>query len=198
MTLLPKAVGTAQIVAQASGGKKGTLSVTVRANMTGFEIETDTTDVYTGQSIKLGSNQFYAQNGSDNFTETALKWDIEAIEGDTLSTRDMKKYASINSKGILTIKPDLKGATEVKITVSATNAKTIGKRDDSEYRKAKTMKQYVTFTVTQIDITSITVYANMYSSSKIAGASTSDDRRKVSTDKGVEQKIPVEKSKTKK
>ena len=196
VTLLPKAVGTAQIVAQASGGKKGTLSVTVRANMTGFEIETDTTDVYTGQSIKLGSNQSYAQNGSDNFTETALKWDIEAIKGDTLSTKDMKKYASINSKGILTIKPDLKGATEVKITVSATNAKTIGKKDDSEYRKAKTMpKQYVTFTVTQIDITSITVYTNMYSNSKVVGVEN-NGKKVTTTAKSVEQKIPVEKSRT--
>lgn len=192
VTLIPKAVGTAQVVAQSSGGKKGTFNVTVRANMTGFEITAETQNLYSGQTVKLGSDQEYAANGSDNFTETALAWAIEGA--DNTETKKMKSVASINAKGVLTIKPDLKGVTKIRVT--ATNAKAIGKKNvDKEYKKAKEMpKKEMVFNLTQIDITSITVYSNMYSNNKIAGALS--DGSRVKTDKGTDQTIAVDRSKT--
>lgn len=202
VTLLPMSVGTAQVVAQSSGGKKGTLTVNVKANMTGFEIDVESTDVYSGQSIKLGSDQKYEANGSDNFTETALAWTIEAVDKDgnvdSNATKAMKKIASINAKGVLTIKPDLKlpeGETTAKIMVAATNAKTIGKNGETGYEKAKKMsKKYVEFTAKQIDITSITVYSNMYSETEIASATSNGSQ--VKTGKGKDQTIAVDRSKT--
>ncbi len=193
VTLIPKAVGTAQVVAQSSGGKKGTFNVTVRANMTGFEITAETKNLYSGQTVKLGSDQKYAANGSDNFTETALAWAIEGA--DNTETKKMKSVASINAKGVLTIKPDLKGVTKIRVT--ATNAKAIGKKNvDKEYQKAKAMpKKEMEFNLTQIDITSITVYSNMYSTGKKIAGALSDGSR-VKTDKGTDQTIAVDRSKT--
>lgn len=193
VTLIPKAVGTAQVVAQSSGGKKGTFNVTVRANMTGFEITAETKNLYSGQTVKLGSDQKYAANGSDNFTETALAWAIEGA--DNTETKKMKSVASINAKGVLTIKPDLKGVTKIRVT--ATNAKAIGKKNvDEEYQKAKAMpKKEMEFNLTQIDITSITVYSNMYSTGKKIAGALSDGSR-VKTDKGIDQTIAVDRSKT--
>lgn len=193
VTLIPKAVGTAQVVAQSSGGKKGTFNVTVRANMTGFEITAETKNLYSGQTVKLGSDQKYAANGSDNFTETALAWAIEGA--DNTETKKMKSVASINAKGVLTIKPDLKGVTKIRVT--ATNAKAIGKKNvDKEYQKAKAMpKKEMEFNLTQIDITSITVYSNMYSTGKKIAGALSDGSR-VKTDKGIDQTIAVDRSKT--
>lgn len=193
VTLIPKSTGTAQVVAQSSGGKKGTFNVTVRANMTGFEITAETQNLYSGQTVKLGSDQEYAANGSDNFTETALAWAIEGA--DNTETKKMKSVASINAKGVLTIKPDLKGVTKIRVT--ATNAKAIGKKNvDKEYKKAKEMpKKEMVFDLTQIDITSITVYSNMYSTGKKIAGALSDGSR-VKTDKGTDQTIAVDRSKT--
>lgn len=202
VTLIPKAVGTAQVVAQSSGGKKGTLTVNVKANMTGFEIDVESTVVYSGQSIKLGSDQKYKANGSDNFTETALAWSIEAVDEDgnvdRKATQAMKKIASVNAKGVLMIKPDLKltgDQKEATIRVVATNAKKIGKSGETGYMPAKQMdKKAVVFTAKQIDITSIVVYSNMYSETEIASATSNGSQ--VKTGKGKDQTIAVDRSKT--
>lgn len=196
VTLVAKKVGKATITAQASSGKKGTLNVTVKANMTGFVIDVDTTQLYSGQTFKLSTEQYYGKNKDSkdhpNFTETALKWDF--VDADGVTARDMKKVASVNSKGVLTIKPDLKGITTIKL--SATNAKKIGKPGETGNAGAKTLTtDPVVFKLTQMDITSITVYSNMIGNTKIAGASSNNGTR-VKTDKGVDQNIAVDRSRT--
>lgn len=165
VTLVPKKVGSSKITAQTSSGKKGTLNVTVRANLTGFEISADTTTLYSGQSIKLDATQYFAAKKGDdkenaNFTDAGLTW---SFYGDKDAVKAMKKAAKLNAKtGVLTINADVSGVKEIKVT--ATNAKKIGKKGDATEEKAKTLapigKQPIPFEVTQINITDITIYEN--------------------------------------
>lgn len=165
VTLVPKKVGSSKITAQTSSGKKGTLNVTVRANLTGFEISADTTTLYSGQSIKLDATQYFvAKKGDDkenaNFTDAGLTW---SFAGEKDAVKAMKKAAKLNAKtGVLTINADVSGVKEIKVT--ATNAKKIGKKGDATEEKAKTLepigKQPITFELKQINITNITVYEN--------------------------------------
>ena len=165
VTLVPKKVGSSKITAQTSSGKKGTLNVTVRANLTGFEISADTTTLYSGQSIKLDATQYFAAKKGDdkenaNFTDAGLTW---SFDGDKDAVKAMKKAAKLNAKtGVLTINADVSGVKEIKVT--ATNAKKIGKKGDATEEKAKTLapigKQPITFELKQINITDITIYEN--------------------------------------
>ena len=165
VTLVPKKVGSSKITAQTSSGKKGTLNVTVRANLTGFEISADTKTLYSGQSIKLDATQYFAaEKGNDkanaNFTDAGLTW---SFAGEKDAVKAMKKAAKLNAKtGVLTINADVSGVEKIQVT--ATNAKKIGKKGDATEEKAKTLepigKQPITFEVKQIDITKITVYEN--------------------------------------
>ncbi|MBD5502836.1 MAG: hypothetical protein HDR09_03510 [Lachnospiraceae bacterium] len=203
VTLVAKSVGTAQITAQASSGKKATLGVTVRANLTGFEITAATANLYSGQSIKLGSNQHFAANGTDNFTDAGLTWsfysDNENTQENKKELADMKKVATINAKtGVLTIKPDVSATQVVKVT--ATNAKAIGKKgDDAEQiAKAKTLKptgeKFIQFNLTQIDITSIQVTEMNKDKAQIARAYV--DGNKVKMEKGATVTIAADTSRT--
>ena len=165
VTLVPKKVGSSKITAQTSSGKKGTLNVTVRANLTGFEISADTTTLYSGQSIKLDATQYFAAEKGDgkknaNFTDAGLTW---SFYGDKDAVKAMKKAAKLNAKtGVLTINADVSGVEKIQVT--ATNAKKIGKKGDATEEKAKTLepigKQPITFELKQINITNITVYEN--------------------------------------
>ncbi len=165
VTLVPKKVGSSKITAQTSSGKKGTLNVTVRANLTGFEISADTTTLYSGQSIKLDATQYFAaEKGNDkanaNFTDAGLTW---SFAGEKDAVKAMKKAAKLNAKtGVLTINADVSGVEKIQVT--ATNAKKIGKKGDATEEKAKTLepigKQPITFELKQINITNITVYEN--------------------------------------
>ena len=165
VTLVPKKVGSSKITAQTSSGKKGTLNVTVRANLTGFEISADTTTLYSGQSIKLDATQYFAaEKGNDkanaNFTDAGLTW---SFAGEKDAVKAMKKAAKLNAKtGVLTINADVSGVEKIQVT--ATNAKKIGKKGDATEEKAKTLepigKEPITFELKQINITNITVYEN--------------------------------------
>lgn len=108
-TLELKGVGKATITAKASSGKSAKLTLTVTATLTGLEIadikvcEEENT-AYTGQSFQVEAIRTPAEN-----TE-ALKWSVSD-----------KKIASINAKGMLTVKnilPEGKESVDLVITVS--------------------------------------------------------------------------------
>ena len=167
VTLVPKKVGSSKITAQTSSGKKGTLNVTVRANLTGFEISADTTTLYSGQSIKLNATQYFAKENGDarengNFTDAGLTW---SFDGDKYAVNAMKKVAKLNAKtGVLTINPDVTSHSQIRIT--ATNAKKTGKKGDSvgvnDAKKLEPIgeEKSLVFDLKQINITDITVYEN--------------------------------------
>lgn len=195
VTLVAKAVGKTTITAQASGGKKGTISITVKANMTGFEISigadsdgTETT-LYSGQSLKLNSTQYFNDNGPVNFTDAGLTW---SFDGDAAAVRNMKKVASINAKtGVVTIKPDVSALNQIKVT--ATNSKKIG---TTKAKEMKPINGSITIKLEQINITKITVYENMSAGSRqIAGASLKANGTP-QTIKGATVAVPVDTSRT--
>lgn len=112
-TLKLKKVGKATITAKASSGKSKKLNITVAATLKGLEVKEitacdDGSDiVYTGQSVQLEALRTPKEN-----TE-ALKWNVSN-----------KKVATINSKGVLTVKNTLPdGASEVEIKISVENKK---------------------------------------------------------------------------
>lgn len=111
-TLELKGVGKATITAKASSGKSAKLTLTVTATLTGLEIadikvcEEENT-AYTGQSFQVEAIRTPAEN-----TE-ALKWSVSD-----------KKIASINAKGMLTVKNILPGEKEsVELVITVSNKK---------------------------------------------------------------------------
>lgn len=205
VTLIARSAGTAQITAQASSGKKGTINVTVKANLTGLSIYVDTEDnqsgkeLYSGQSIKLGSVQKFAENGSDNFTDAGLTWQF--VDDDAAMLRQMKKVATINAKtGVLTIKPDVEveGGTKI-IKVRAKNAKAVSKPSDTKYyhrAKAISSSNDLTFNLTQMDIRSINVYDSSVSQNNGVIASAINNGSSVKTNKGTPVTIALDSSRT--
>ncbi len=160
VTLIPKAVGKAQIVAKASSGKSATLNVTVSANLTKIKIEEakgkeDEADItyYSGQTVDLYelADQYFENKGEMNFTDAGLKW---IFDGDSSAQKPMKKVASLNAKGILNIKPDITnvsdGTNEIKVL--AVNAKKVGNKKPGEI-KSEVLK----IKLEQVNVTEITV-----------------------------------------
>ncbi len=157
VTLIPKAVGKAQIVAKASSGKSATLNVTVSANLTQIKIEEakgkdNEADItyYSGQTVDLYelADQYFENKGEMNFTDAGLKW---IFDGDSSAQKPMKKVASLNAKGILNIKPDVSGGTD-EIRVLAVNAKKVGNKKPGEI-KSEVLK----IKLEQVNVTEITV-----------------------------------------
>ncbi len=159
VTLIPKAVGKAQIVAKASSGKSATLNVTVSANLTKIKIEeakgegeADIT-YYSGQTVDLYelADQYFEKKGEMNFTDAGLKW---VFDGDSSAQKSMKKVASLNAKGILNIKPDItsgSGGTDI-IRVRAVNAKKIG-----DVKSGEIKSEVLRIKLVQVNVTEITV-----------------------------------------
>ena len=111
VTLTALAAGKATITAKTSSGKKATLNVTVKATLTGLEIVDISQTVYSGQSIQMAVNRTPAQN------KDTLKWSIEKV---TSGNRQINNpNASINSKGVLTIKNKVDESYEVIVRVTS-------------------------------------------------------------------------------
>ncbi len=148
---------TAQIIAKTSNGKTATLSVKVSADLTSIKIENDEMKLYSGQTIDLYdfADQYFGKNkedqsketGNKNFTDAGLKWSFDATGQDL---KDMKSAASISTKGVLTVKPDLSKAKVKTVKVTAKSAKKV----NGDYVVAT---KPITITVEQVNITAIIV-----------------------------------------
>lgn len=168
-TLTAKAAGKAQVVAKASSGKSATLTVTVSADLTKITISEDAPKkLYSGQTVDLYNlaNQYFEQNGPMNFTDAGLKWSF--VKADQAK---YKKVASINAKGVLTIKADItnvkNGPANNKIKVVAANAKKVGER------KAGEISAELEISLEQVNVTSITVKKG---TTEIAKATAADGK----------------------
>ncbi|MBD5483922.1 MAG: hypothetical protein HDR18_00075 [Lachnospiraceae bacterium] len=95
------AIGKAVITAKASGGKSDKLTVTVNATLSSLEITNlPDNELFSGQTWQLGCDKEPAQS------KDAVVWEIEK----TGSKKNPN--ATINNKGVLTIKPKLDLTTE--------------------------------------------------------------------------------------
>lgn len=94
-TLTAKSVGKATITAKTSSGKKANLAVTVKATLDTLTITNKETKLYTGQSLQMTYTKDPAKSTD------AVVWSIEKVNNRP------NPNATINSKGVLTIKPKL-------------------------------------------------------------------------------------------
>lgn len=122
--LVAKSVGTAKITATTSSGKKASLTVTVSASITGLKIEQDEDTYYTGQAKQLTVTRWSGEQEIEANND-GLKWSIEKITTAS-GSKKTNPNASINSKGVLTIKPKL-DPTYADVTVKVTGKKSYAK-----------------------------------------------------------------------
>lgn len=169
VTLKAKAPGKAQIEAKASNGKKATLTVTVSANLTKIEISNAPKTAYSGQTIDLYDTavQHFGKTrgatGNPGFTDAGLKW--------SFADSDSKKAAKISAKGVLSIKPDIKGVKSIQVTAKS------AKKVDGQFVEAD---KAVTIDLKQVSITEITV-----TRTNIGKAATAkNDGKKIKSVKG--------------
>ncbi|MDE7185105.1 MAG: hypothetical protein K2O40_11690 [Lachnospiraceae bacterium] len=171
--LRPLKVGTATITAKATNGKSAKLTVKVSATLNKLTLEDDGASLWSGQSLSMTVIRDPEQNTD------ALKWTIEKVNN---GTKDIANpNASINSKGVLTIKNVINPAyKEVKVTVTS-------KKDSSKTATA-------TITVDQSSINGITVTEiNGNSKVDLARVNATDSRDKIT---GRTSNLSVPKGKT--
>mgnify|MGYP001050882715 CR=1 FL=1 len=185
--LTAKSAGKAQIIAQASSGKKITLNVTVAANLSSIKIEEETKTLYSGQTIDLYAmaDQYFGKDSNDlankNFTDAGLKW---TFVGGNNEQKPMKKVASLNANGVLNIKPDLSvnGGTKV-IKVQAVNAKKVG-----ENKPGTIKSNELTIDLKQVSVTKITVSKG----ATLMAEATAKDGRITQSVKGKTDEVAVD------
>lgn len=116
-TITPLAVGTAKITAKTSSGKTAFVNVTVKAALGTLTITTAPTTLYSGQTLQME----YERNPEQN--KDAVKWSIKQIPNPNREGKYIPNpNASINAKGVLTIKNKVDPAYPVEVVVSTTKA----------------------------------------------------------------------------
>ena len=175
-TLIPQAVGKAVITAKASNGASAKLTVTVKATLNDLEITNTETSLYSGQTLQLDHKK------TPTISKDAVKWTIQQVPKDAtklegLSTPDQiddllknlpKKdkianpNASINSKGVLTIKPKVDSKYPIVVQLSSKSKVVTGYIRNDNDEITGTVKEYIvadpiTINVEQSTITSIKV-----------------------------------------
>ena len=167
------------ITVKTSSGKTGTLSVDMKAYLTGLKKAENPAKVYSGQTVELGITQkFDDKSGKtpagvckDNFTDAGLTWEFtDYNEGDSAITKkEMAKVAKLNKKtGVLSVNPSItigKGNSAKEIgmlAIKVSNAKAITKTGKYDIGKGEidNKDNIITVPLVQIDITGITIYQN--------------------------------------
>ena len=167
------------ITVKTSSGKTGTLSVDMKAYLTGLKKAENPAKVYSGQTVELGITQkFDDKSGKtpagvckDNFTDAGLTWEFtDYNEGDSAITKkEMAKVAKLNKKtGVLSVNPSItigKGNSAKEIgmlAIKVSNAKAITKTGKYDIGKGEidNKDNIITVPLEPIDITGITIYQN--------------------------------------
>lgn len=123
-TLTPVKAGSTQITAVTTNGKKGTFTINVKATLTGLQIVTKNTTLWSGQTLQLEVNKQYG-NAKDNIGNDKLKWYI-------VNKNDVEKFAKINATtGLLTIQPTVDKTKIIEVAVQS------AKKIDGGYVQSK-------------------------------------------------------------
>lgn len=155
-TLIPVAVGTATITAKASGGASAKLTVTVKATLNGLQITNTEKSLYSGQTLQMTYERTPEQS------KDAVKWSIAKVlkvDGDADKPKDWiaNPNATINAKGVLTIKPEL-NPNYLEVTVELSSKNKVATEEDEDGNPVPvpiTVER--SFTLEQSEIESITV-----------------------------------------
>ena len=119
-TIIPTGVGSTQITALSSTGKKATLTVKVDATMTDIEITIDADEdnvakqaLYSGQSVTLTADTYFGEDKAiKNFPGAGgVTWSIA-------NSKEVSKYASVK-KDVLTLKPTVDTTKKIEIAVKS-------------------------------------------------------------------------------
>lgn len=145
-TLTPVKAGSTQITAVTTNGKKGTFTINVKATLTGLQIVTKDTTLWSGQTLQLEVNKQYG-NAKDNIGNDKLKWYI-------VNKNDVKKFAKINATtGLLTIQPTVDPKLTIQVGVQS------AKKVNGTYVYSEEPK-YINIGMRQADVAKILVYEN--------------------------------------
>lgn len=145
-TLTPVKAGSTQITAVTTNGKKGTFTINVKATLTGLQIVTKDTTLWSGQTLQLEVNKQYG-NAKDNIGNDKLKWYI-------VNKNDVKKFAKINATtGLLTIQPTVDETKTIEVAVQS------AKKIDGNYVQSKEPKS-IKIGMKQANVAKIVVFEN--------------------------------------
>jgi len=141
-----KALGKANITAKADSGKSAKVAVTVKATLGDLKIggiKKDDT-LYSGQSVQLEAIRTPAANND------AVTWSIEKVK---INGKDKANpNATINAKGVLTIKPKLDAS------IKTVQINLVTKAKDKTTKEPVKKAESVTINVVQSNITGVTVH----------------------------------------
>lgn len=157
-------VGTAVITAKASNGKSDKLTVAVKATLNSLDITNTEDELFSGQSLQMTFDRDPEEN------KDGVKWSIAKVgkykNGEPeLDSNDNQKQmnhpnASINSKGVLTIKPKLDLSQDeyqvVTVVLQSKTTKTV-KNEDGKDVKVPLAEDTYDITISQSSIDGITV-----------------------------------------
>lgn len=147
-----KALGTAKITAKASSGKSANVNAVVKASLNNLWIEGAPDNLYSGQSVQLTAGR------DPELNKDAVKWSIAKVWYEDSQGREKSKAnpnASINSKGVLTIKPKL-DPTYSTVTVLL-ETKATKKNEDNQKVPVFTAEE-VTIDIAQSSMDGFTIY----------------------------------------
>ena len=202
-TITAKAVGTAAITAKASSGKSAKLNVTVKATLNGLEITTETDHLYSGQTLQMEFERDPEANRDAVvwYIDKVTTWTIDK-DGNEVPKQKTNPNASINNKGLLTIKPKLNMDDEEYMTVNV-GLRTKNKFVVDQDEDGKDIKDYIYAETKEITIdqSSIDVITVTDDDGTLIANVHIDDRNKVKTNDLVAKgnnvtKISVPKNRT--
>lgn len=150
-TLKPLKVGSTQITAVTTNGKKGTFTINVTATLTGIKITTSSQTLWSGQTLGMKADLYYKGDAGElkNIGNDKLKWSIK-------NNNDVKKYAKINgTSGLLTIQSTVDPEQKIEVTVQS--AKKIKNGAENDYVYAA---DNIEISMMQTDIDKIIVWEN--------------------------------------
>lgn len=157
-------VGTAVITAKASNGKSDKLTVAVKATLNSLDITNTEEELFSGQSLQMTFDRDPEEN------KDGVKWSIAKVgkykngEPELDGKQNQKQMnhpnASINSKGVLTIKPKLDLSQEeyqvVTVVLQSKTTKTVQNEEGKDVKVPLAEDTY-DITISQSSIDGITV-----------------------------------------
>lgn len=171
-TLEILAPGKATITAKATNGKKATLAVTVKATLSELSIKSVEDTLWSGQTYQMVA----VRDPEENKNNEGLKWSIDKVQKGNRMVANPN--ASINGKGILTIKSTIN--TDYPEVVVRVTSKTSKVPEDSKHEKDS--KGFFTATtvinVEQSSIKSIDV-TDVETNTFVAKVNVDDNKYKV-------------------
>lgn len=133
-----KAVGTAAITAKATNGKSAKINVKVTADLNKLTIKNNLKKAYSGQTIQMDLERDPAEN------KDAVKWTVTKKDG------TVTKSATINAKGVLTIKNQVVDRDD-EIIVKVETTKAVKPDQNGVKQKVSTQTEAIKLEQSSID-----------------------------------------------